>query len=57
MTYEEFMKKPAFTHAEMVEIFGGTKEKYIELEIEDEMYSTLIYSGISSDRAAAIAFR
>ena len=46
MTYEEFMKKPAFTHAEMVEIFGGTKEKYIELEKEDEMYSTLIYSGI-----------
>lgn len=57
MTYSEFKNKTILTNAELAEIFGGTEEKFAKIKKEDEMYSTLIYSGISSDRAAAIAFR
>ena len=57
MTYEEFMRKTTFTHAEMVEIFGGTEDQYAKLEKEDRLYDSLIYNGIPSDRAAALSFR
>lgn len=56
MTYEEFMRKPTLTHAEMIEIFGGTEDQYAKLEKEDRLYDSLIHNGIPSDRAAALSF-